>query len=147
MMSYPKPSKGARENLKDQLKEIATKFPTLELKRTIGLYAGDKTVSALPSAFVVGDYLCSENAVDALLALVHVLREQKFEDIKLSEKAFKVTAVTEIENQKVGITARLFKNDDITTYITFERTEGTSMKFHDAVKIVEEGLNKVTTSA
>lgn len=142
MMEYPK-TKGARDNLTDSLKDLESQFPSLALKRTIVRY-GNKIDAELPSTLLAGDYLIPENIHDSLLALVHTLQDQKYEQIKLSEKSYKVTAEIEVENLKVKFAARLFKNDDVSSIITFERLEGSSVKFHDMIKTLEGGLNKIT---
>eukprot|EP01017_Pseudomicrothorax_dubius_P030828 TRINITY_DN3874_c0_g2_i1.p1 TRINITY_DN3874_c0_g2~~TRINITY_DN3874_c0_g2_i1.p1 ORF type:complete len:468 (-),score=110.18 TRINITY_DN3874_c0_g2_i1:124-1527(-) len=141
LMGYTQP-----KNRSGQLNEVAgdqlieESFPSLKSDREIVKY---EKIEGLRC----NDYLYPENIQDSLLSLLYVLR-QKCNEINLSDKTYKVVAkvLDEEEGTSIQIKVRLFKEDESSTYIRFEKLEGNVLKFHDVVRFFEKSLDEVSKS-
>jgi serine/threonine protein kinase len=135
-MAYPQ-AKGARDNLSvDIFKDIETEFSNLKLERKPVVFDG--------TGFNKNDFLCPDNLSDSLIAVLYVLKQKNCTGIAISDKAFKISAKFTSEEGDVELIARLFKNDDLSTFVHFERKDGNTMKYLEFVSELEKELDTVT---
>jgi len=136
LMSYPN-AKGARDNLQAEVfQDMEATFPNLKLERTAVVYNPEDICKE-------NDFLIPDNLPDTLVALLYVLTQKNCK-VTLNDKSYKVNAKFADEEEEISFQARLFKNDDATSYVRFEKTDGNLMKYHELTQSLEKELDNVT---